>query len=127
MTRHGLLLSLLAFLAACGNGGEPSGAGDLFVTYQAENADAGAMVLTISGGAVETVSSVGGQVVSFSTPFPTTTRVVVFGPFGTGDLLRIRVPDVSQATGYVVRAEQVAHTESFALLDPTQHTFTVHR
>ena len=123
------LLAALLLAAACGNGdgGGPSGAGDLFVTYQAQNADAGAMVLTISGGVVENVTAMGGQTVSFSKPFPTTTRVVMIGPFTTGDLLRIRVPDVSQVTSYVVRADQVAHTETFALIDPGQHTFTVHR
>ena len=122
-----ILVALLPLAAACGNGGEPSGAGDLLVAYHAGNPDAGAMILTISGGSVENVTAVGGQVASFSKPFPTTTRVVVIGPFTTGDLLRIRVPDVSQVTGYVVRADQVAHTGTFALIDPSQHTFTVHK
>ncbi|MGQ0703457.1 MAG: hypothetical protein ACT4PM_10040 [Gemmatimonadales bacterium] len=122
-----ILLCGLPLAAACGNGGEPSNAGDLLVTYHAGSSDAGAMMLTISGGMVENVTAVGSQAVSFSKPFPTTTRVVVIGTFTTGDLLRIRVPDVSLATSYVVRADQVAHTETFALIDPSQHTFTVHR
>jgi hypothetical protein len=122
------LAALVILAAACGDSGPtPSGAGDLLVSYHASPAEAGAMVLVISGGPVETVSAVGNQTVSFARPYPTTTRVVVIGEATTGDLLRIRVPDVSQVTSYTVRAEQVADKTTFALLDPSRHTFSVHR
>lgn len=122
-------LAILALLAlACGDSGQtPSGAGDLLVSYHAGAAGAGAMVLVISGGPVENVSAIGTQAVSFASPFTATTRVVVIGQATTGDLLRIRVPDLSQASRYTVRAEQVADNTTFALLDPSGHTFSVHR
>lgn len=117
---------MLLLALACG--GEPQGpqAGDLLITYHPGNTDAGAMVLTISGGAVESVSALGGQQVSFASPFATTTRVVVIGDFSAGEMLRIRVPDVSLVTSYVVRVEQVADKTTFALISASQHTFTVH-
>lgn len=122
------LLALMVLAAACGDSGQnPSGAGDLLVSYYAGTADAGAMVLVITGGPVENVSAVGNQAVSFASPYPTTTRVVVIGEATTGDLLRIRVPDVGQAASYTVRVEQVADKTTFALLDPSRHTFSVHR
>jgi len=122
------LLALVASVPACGDGGQPpSGAGDLLVAYSSGSPDAGAMVLTITGGVVENVTPVGNQQVSFSKPYPTTTRVVVIGALTTGDVLRIRVPDVSQTNGYTVRADQVADNTTFALINPAQHTFTVHK
>jgi hypothetical protein len=118
----------MASATACGDGSQPpSGAGDLLVAYSSGSPDAGAMVLTITGGPVENITAVGNQQVSFATPYPTTTRVVVIGTLTTGDVLRIRVPDVSQATSYTVRADQVADNTTFALLNPAQHTFTVHK
>jgi len=129
MMRRALAAVGLILALGCGDSGQPpSGAGDLLVAYHAGNGDAGAMVLTITGGAVESVSAIGAHQVSFSTPYPTTTRVVVIGvgELATGDLLRIRVPDVSKVTIYVVRADQVADRTSFALISPSQHTFTVH-
>ena len=120
--------AVLALATACGDGGQPpSGAGDLLVAYSPGSPDAGAIVLTITGGPVENVTPVGSQQVSFSKPYPTTTRVIVIGALIPGDLLRIRVPDVSQVTGYTVKADQVADNTTFALLNPAQHTFTVHR
>jgi hypothetical protein len=122
------LAALAILVAACGDPGQnPSGAGDLLVSYHAGAALAGAMVLVISGGPVESVSAVGNQTVSFAKPYPTTTRVVVIGEATTGDLLRLRVPDVGHVTRYTVRAEQVADKTTFALLDPSGHTFSVHR
>ena len=120
-----LLLGLSA--AGCGDSSQnPSGAGDLFVAYTG-NGQAGAILLTISGGPVESVSATGTQQVSSTSPYANTTKVVILGEAGNGDLLKIHVPDISEVTHYNVRADQVADKDSFALIDPARHTFSVHK
>lgn len=120
-----LLLSLSA--VGCGDSSQtPSGAGDLFVAYTG-NGQAAAILLTISGGPVESVSAVGTQQVSSTSPYANTTKVVILGEAGNGDLLKIHVPDVSAVTQYSVVVDQVADNTSFALIDPTRHTFSVHK
>ncbi len=122
-----IVAGLLLFALGCGDSGQnPSGAGDLVVSYSGTG-DAGAMVLTISGGPVEAVTAIGSQQVSFISPYSTTTRVVILGETTNGDLLRIRVPDVSQVAKYSVHPDQVADRTTFALIDPTRHTLSVHR
>ena len=125
--RHFTFLALLALVGGCGDSNQnPSGRGDLFVAYTGTG-EAGAILLTISGGPVESVSAIGAQQISSTSPYANTTKVVVLGEVGNGDLIRIRVPDVSAATQYNVRADQVADKTSFALIDPSRHTFSVHR
>jgi hypothetical protein len=119
--------TVLGLAAGCGdNGPGPGTGGDLLVSYSGTG-DAGAMVVVISGGPVESVTAAGNQQVSFTSPYTNTTRVVILGDAGNGDLLRIRVPDLTQATAYSVRADQVADKTTFALIDPSRHTFSVHR
>jgi hypothetical protein len=118
----------LAATAACAGGdGGPSNPGDLLVSYYQGGPEPGALLLTITGGPVEDVSGLGGQQVSFSSPFEGTTKVVIAGTLSNGDLLRLRVPDVDQATSYTVRVDQVADKVTFALIDPTDYQLTVHR
>ncbi len=125
--RRFTFLTLLVLVGACGDSNQsPSGAGDLLVAYSGTG-EAGAILLTISGGPVESVAATGGQQVSSTSPYANTTKVIVLGDLGNGDLLRMRVPDISQVTQYTVRADQVADKTSFALLDPTRHTFSVHK
>lgn len=124
-----IAIALMLGIAAggCGDSGQnPSGTGDLFVSYSGTG-EAGAILLTISGGPVESATALQGQQVSSTSPYANTTKVVIIGESGNGDLLRIRVPDVSQATLYSVRADQVADKTSFALIDPARHSFSVHK
>ena len=67
------------------------------------------------------------ELVSFASPAPGTTRVVVTGDLGTGTLLRVRVPDLSLAGNYTVRVDQVADRITFSLIDPGAHTLTIAR
>ena len=121
--------AVVALLCACGgdSGQPPSRAGDLLVSYtRVDGPAAGAIMLTISGGEVQNVTPVNGQQVSFAVVAPGTTRVIVTAPLTTGDILRIRVPDVTLSTNYSAHAEQVADQVTFALLDPPAHTFLIH-
>jgi hypothetical protein len=121
----GIGLVLLA-LAACGGESGPT-AGDLLVSYFQSGPEPGAILLTISGGAVDKVTALAGQQVSYASPTAGTTKAIVTGTFANGDLLRLHVPDVSLATSYTVRVEQVADQVTFALLNPAEYTFTVHK
>jgi hypothetical protein len=121
----------LVLALACGgeNGGTPPQVrGDLTLSYVGGGHDVGAILLTVSGGEVEAVAAIpAGVTVSFATPSPGVTHLVVSGTLVSGDLLQIRVPDVNAVEGYVVRIDQVAHAETFALLDPTTSSFTIRR
>lgn len=122
----GGLALFLSVAAGCGDAGEPpSRAGDLTVTYFQGGPSAGALLLTITGGEVQDVIAVNGEQVTFASPSPGTTRVVVMGNLGTGTLLRLRVPDVSLASRYVVVTDQVADKVTFSLIDPQRHPLTI--
>jgi hypothetical protein len=131
MRRHLLGTLGLALLASCGGdkGGPPSPAGDLVISYFQGGPEAGAMLLTITGGPVESVTARSGLglTVSHATPSTGTTKVIVTGTIRTGDILNIRVPDVTLFADYVVRVDQVADNLTFSLIDPQVHTLTIHR
>lgn len=125
-------IGLLALVGACGGGKggpPPSDAGDLTLSYFQGGPAAGAMLITITGGPVQTVTVPSGQQlqVSFSSPTAGTTRIIVTGPLSTGDILKLRVPDTTLATSYVPHVDQVADNVTFSLIDPSVHTLTIHR
>ena len=120
-----------ALLSGCGGKDviPPSHAGDLVVTYFQGGPQPGAILLTITGGAVDSVFPLAGVPVqvSYNVVVPGTTRVLLSGLLTTGDLFKIRVADTTLATSYVARADQVADNLTFSLIDLLGHTFTVHR
>jgi hypothetical protein len=101
----------------------------LVVSYSGGGSEVGAILLTITGGAVQSVTAVSGQPVqvSYAAPVPGTTRVIMTGSFHAGDLLKIRVADVTFFASYSVHTDQAADNLTFSLLDPTNYTFIVHR
>ena len=108
-------------------GDEPGARGDLTVSLVESGGDLGAVLLTVTGGEVETVTAIpGGVVVSFASPSPGVTRIVVSGALVHADLLRLRVPDVNAVSAYAIRIDQSAHAETFALLDPALSSFSIH-
>lgn len=123
---------LLSLLASCGggNGGPPpSQAGDLIVTYFQGGPAVGAMLFTITGGPVQAVTARSGVQlqVSSASPAANTTRVIVTGTLSTGDILNVRVPDVTLSTSYTVSVEQVADNLTYSLIELSGHTLTIHR
>jgi hypothetical protein len=131
LTRLGSLV-VLVVLASCGGGDggpPPSQAGDLVVTYFRGGPAVGAMLFTISGGPVQSVTAPSGVPlqVSFGSPAAGTTRVIVTGLLSTGDIAIVRVPDVTLSTSYTVHVDQVADNLTFSLIDPSVNTLTIHR
>ena len=124
-------IGLITLLVSCGGDGgpPPSPAGDLIVTYFQGGPAVGAMLLTIEGGVVQAVTARSGQAltVSYATPSAGVTKVIVTGTIATGDILNVRVPDVTLSTGYTVRVNQVADNLTFSLIDPLLHNLTIHR
>lgn len=134
MTRIRRLLgaATLGFIASCGGGGDggpPPGpvAGDLTVSYSQGAVEAGALLITISGGPVASATALGGQQLSYASPYAGTTRIIVAGTLATGDLFKFHVPDLADSTSYIPRIDQVADKVTFALIDPASYTLTVHR
>ena len=134
MTRIRRMLgaATLALLASCGggsDGGGPPGpvAGDLTVSYVQGSPEAGALLITISGGPVLSVTALGGQQLSYASPYAGTTRIIVAGTLATGDLFKIHVPDIAVSTSYVPRIDQVADKVTFALIDPASYHLTIHK
>jgi hypothetical protein len=124
-------IGLIVLFASCGGDGgpPPSPAGDLIVTYFRGGPEAGAILLTIEGGAVQSVTARSGQAltVSYATPSAGITKVIVTGAIATGDILNLRVPDTTLSTSYTVRVDQVADNVTFSLIDPLLHNLTIHR
>lgn len=119
----------LLLAGACGGDdfAKPSGEGELLVSYDQVGANAGALLLSITGGPVDSVRAVNPstELVEFSSPYPGTTLVVVTGELGIGALLRLRVPDVSQASHYSVEVLEVADKVTFSLIERSSHHLTI--
>lgn len=119
MRRQLLPLLLLSLAVACGDGGptEPAGPvpGVLKIALTTPNADDGALLFTVSGGRVSTVAAAAaGYQVYTAQPDTTTTRVLVTGDIGAGEVVRIHVPDTRIAAAYHASIAQAASRTTFA-------------
>lgn len=121
------VLTVLTVLTLSCSGDAPSNAGILQLTYFQGGPEAGALLITVTGGPVDSVSAVGGQKVSFATPTAGVTRMVIAGTLANGDVLKLHVPDVTQVTQYHAHVDQVADKTTFALLNAASYTLTVHK
>lgn len=124
-------LVLASLLAACGGGDGGGGgggtkpvAGELTFTLSTPfvGQDGGLLVRVV--GQIDTITVLGGHKLSFSRS-GTLTRAVITGSIEAGDLIRIRVPDVSLASSYGAFVEQAAARGTFALLDPSEYRLTL--
>ena len=113
----------LASLAGCSNNTGPT-AGALNVSLTSPNTDDGAVLLTISGGPVDSVEAIGYTL--YTAPAgPNTLRLIATGNVGSGTIARIHVPDARQASRYVTSIDQVAARSTYAQRDQAQYSVSL--
>jgi len=136
MSRRGSTLALaLAWVGfACGGSdgvGPPPppppppaepGAVNFHVVTAADLEDGG-LLLTVLGGAVDSVTGLAGYEV-FQTLTTTGARAMVFGSIVDGPLIRVWVPDVSRAGLYSVRVDEGAIRGTYDVVPGAAYSMT---
>ncbi len=121
---------LLAFLGSCDGEDlppgppEPMGPGLLAVVLDTPNSNDGALLVTLTGGPVDSLR--GGQLrVISSDAGPTQRRVIVSGLVRTGKVLRFWVPERGDVDNYTAILEQAAERAQFAQQDISSYSLLV--
>lgn len=115
-----LLATLIGLtLCACSPSTGPT-AGTLDVSLSTPFANDGALLLTISGGPVDSVEAAGSRVYS-SRPDERTLLLILAGGIRAGTIARLHIPDTRQASSYVASVSQAA-ARSYDQRDPSQYT-----
>ena len=124
-----LFCALVTTTLGCGGEKKVTGptGGELTVAYSTALSHEGAMLLLISGGVVENVTPVGGYQVAFASVGANAIRVVVTGNLTAGDVIRIKVPDLSLVSSYSAHVDAAADRTTFGLNEPTLYTATVRK
>jgi hypothetical protein len=120
--RTRILLGALALvglgLSGCGgdggNGHNPT-PGNLTVALTAQSSAPGAVLFTVSGGAISGVTVSGGYHVYQTSLSGTSRRVLVTGNITAGALVTIAVPDINKASQYNATVNQVAARSTAAV------------
>jgi hypothetical protein len=86
--------------------------------------DDGAVLLTISGGPVDSVEAPG-FLVHLDRSQANTTRVIVLGDIESGRLARVHLPDQRLTSRYTVVINQVAARRSYAQRDPAAYVLNL--
>ena len=115
------LVSLV--LIGCSNSTGPT-AGSLDMTFSAQQANEGAVLLVISGGPVDSVESLGYPIYSARLGGDTL-KLIVTGQLSSGTLARIHIPDSRRASTYNARVAQVATRGTYALKDLAGYAVTL--
>ena len=119
--RRALMLSVLLF--SCSSGTGPT-SGILNARLSSLRGDDGAVLFTITGGPVESVEAVSGIVHSAQID-ANTLRVVITGSLSAGAIARVRIADLTQASGYSAAVNQVAARSTYVQRDPGQYSITL--
>jgi hypothetical protein len=121
MTCRMAALGLLSvsFLGACSNNTDPV-AGALNVSISSPHLDDGALMLSVYGGPVDSVESVGFTIYSIRTA--DSVKFIITGSLGSGRVARIHIPDGRLASRYGAKVSQVAARVSYAPRDPAGYS-----
>lgn len=106
-------------LSGCSNNTDPV-AGALNVNISSPHLDDGAFMLSVYGGPVDSVESVGFTIYSLRTA--DSVKFIVTGSLGSGRVARIHIPDGRQASRYAAKISQVAARVSYAPRDPAGYS-----
>ena len=117
-------LSLVLAPAACSNSTGPT-AGILKVTVASPFQDDGAILLSVYGGPVDSVESVGYPI--YSARVADTLKIIVTGNLNSGVLARMHIPDAREGSRYNAHIDQVAARQTYARHEPGGYTVTLLR
>ncbi|HEX3928219.1 MAG TPA: hypothetical protein VHW65_09475 [Gemmatimonadales bacterium] len=114
------ILVAALLLAACHGDVAGPHAGSLAVTMSGSGAGDGALVFTVSGGAVSAVHAAAGYQIAVQND-DAGTHVILVGPIAAGVVATVDVPDLALAASYVATVDQAADGASFVLRDPAAY------
>jgi hypothetical protein len=117
VSRWGVLLGLgLLGLGGCSSEAGPAST-TLGLSLSSPAQDDGAVLLTITGGPVDSIEATGYRIYSTS-PGLNTYRVIIAGQLASGPIARVHIPDERRSADYAAMVEQVAARESYRQQDP---------
>jgi len=116
-------VAAVVLLAGCGGSTGPT-AGTLKVNLATPHTDDGGMLLTITGGPIDSIEALGNQVYTFRAD-ANSLRIIIAGELAAGTVARIHVPDTQQASQYSAAVGQVAARADFAQRDPALYSVTL--
>jgi hypothetical protein len=117
-----LALAVLAGLVGCSHDNLGPTAGALTVTLASPNSDDGAVLFTISGGPVDSLTVPGGERIYTSRLDSKTLRVILIGHLPAGTVARMYLPDVRLASNYSATVNQAAARTSYAQRNPAAYS-----
>jgi hypothetical protein len=94
-----------------------------FAVVTAANVEDGGLLLTVLGGAVDSVTGLAGYEV-FQTLTTSGARAMVFGSIVDGPLIQVWVPDASRAGDYSVRVDEGAIRGTYDVLPGASYSVT---
>ena len=109
----------VCLLNGCSNNTAPV-AGGLNVNISSPYLDDGALMLSVSGGPVDSVESVGFRI--YSIRAADSVKFIVTGKLGSGRVARIHIPDGREAFRYTARISQAAARGSYAPRNPADYS-----
>jgi hypothetical protein len=115
---------LSSLIVSCSGGSTGPAGGTLEVNFLSPNEDDGAVLFTITGGAVASVDAPAGSVHAAQLD-ANTLRVVVTGNLRSGVIARIHIPDVTQASHYSSLINDVAARGTYEGRDPAKYSISL--
>jgi hypothetical protein len=113
-------MAAVLVLAGCGGGTEPT-AGALKVNLVTPYADDGGILLTISGGPIDSVEGLGNRLYTYRVD-ANSLRVIIAGELAPGTVALIRVPDTREASQYSAVVSQAAARLPYTQRDPALYS-----
>jgi hypothetical protein len=105
-----------------------TGPGTVALRLTVPRAGPGALVISVSGGPVDSISTARGDLdIAWLESAPNTYGVLVRGPLRDGLTIRLSVPDRAQAAGYLATITQAVDGESYERLNLTGYAIALAR
>ena len=118
---HGAAVAgVLLLLAGCGGSTGPT-AGVLKVNLVTPYADDGGILLTISGGPIDSVEALANRLYTYRVD-ANSLRVIIAGELAPGTVALIRVPDTREASQYSAVVSQAAARLPYTQRDPALYS-----